>query len=75
MLEDFLFVSHPYHRYYLFSTGTTLKARYYNTRKEAEIVMNQYCKKHNITVECTEYDEHERKYSNHHGVRFYINRV
>jgi hypothetical protein len=51
MFEDFLFVSHPYHKYYLFSTGTTLKAHYYNTRKEAETVMNQYCKKHNITVE------------------------
>ena len=75
MFEDLLFNSQPYHKYYLFSTGTTLKGKYYNTRKEAEIAMHNYCIKHNITVECTEYDKHERKYSNHHGIRFYINRV
>ena len=63
------------HQYYLFSTGTTLKNGYYNTRKDAEIAMNQYCVKHSIVVECTEYDKHERKYSNHAGIRFYINRV
>ena len=63
------------HQYYLFSTGTTLKNGYYNTRREAEIAMNTYCAKHNIRVECTEQDKHERKYSNHSGVRFYINRV
>ena len=63
------------HQYYLFSTGTSLKNGYYNTRKDAEIAMNQYCMKHGIVVECTEYDKHERKYSNHAGIRFYINRV
>ena len=75
MFEDLLFDSQPYHKYYLFSTGTTLKGKYYNTRKEAEIAMQNYCISHNIIVECTEYDKHERKYSNHNGVRFYINRV
>ena len=75
MLETFLNPSQSYHKYYLFSTGTTLKPSYYNTRRAAEIAMHEYCGKHNITVECTEYDKHERKYSNHHGVRFYINRV
>ncbi len=63
------------HRYYLYSTGTTLKAKYYTTRKEAEIAMHEYCSKNSIQVECTEQDKHERKYTNHHGVRFYINRV
>ena len=54
------------HSYYVFSTGTEL----------AEIEMHKYCKKHNITgLECTECDKHERKYSNHKGVRFYINRI
>lgn len=63
------------HQYYLYSTGTTLKDEYFNTRKEAEIAMNEYCAKHGITIECTECDKHERKYSNHDGVRFYINRI
>ena len=40
MFEDLLFDSQPYHKYYLFSTGTTLKGKYYNTRKEAEIAMH-----------------------------------
>ena len=75
MFEDLLINTQHSHKYYLFSTGTNLKARYYDTRKEAEIAMNMYCRKHNITVECTEYDKHERKYSDHHGIRFYINRV
>lgn len=63
------------HRYYLFSTGTDLKARYFDTRKEALNAMYKYCEKHNIKVELTEDDRHEKKYSNHNGVRFYINRV
>ena len=75
MFEDLLITTQLSHKYYLFSTGTKLKAKYFDTRKEAEIAMNQYCMNHNITVECTECDKHERKYSDHHGVRFYINRV
>lgn len=63
------------HQYYLFSTGTRLKSKFYNTRRDAEIAMNQYCVKHGIKIECTEWDKHERKYSNHNGVRFYINRI
>ena len=63
------------HQYYLSSTGTTLKDKAYNTRREAEIAMNQYCASKGIKVECTECDKHERKYSNHNGVRFYINRI
>ena len=75
MFEDLLINSQPCYKYYLFSTGTAFKGKYYNTRKEAEIAMYSYCKSHNIVIECTEYDKHERKYSNHHGIRFYINRV
>ena len=63
------------HQYYLSSSGTTLKDKVYNTRKDAERAMNQYCAKNGIRVECTECDKHERKYSNHNGVRFYINRI
>lgn len=63
------------HKYYLFSTGTNLKGKYFNTRKEATAYMSAYCAKHNIIVEITEDDKHEKKYSNHKGVRFYINRV
>ena len=75
MFEDLLITAQPIHKYYLFSTGTTLKNRYFDTRKAAEIAMYDYCRKYNIVVECTEYDKHMRKYSNHNGVRFYINRV
>lgn len=72
-----LFDSNPIksHQYYLFSTGTTMKNGYYETRRDAEIAMHNYCNKNGIHVECTEYDKHERKYSDHNGVRFYINRV
>lgn len=63
------------HTYYLFSTGTQLKEGYFRSRKAAEIAMNTYCAKNGIEVECTERDRHERKYSNHKGVRFYINRI
>lgn len=63
------------HRYYLFSTGTHMKSGYYATRQEALNAMYQYCQKHNIKLECTEDDKHEKKFSNHNGVRFYINRI
>ena len=63
------------HEYYVYSTGTDCKNRYFSTRKEAEIYMNNYAAKHGIQLECTEFDKHERKYSNHNGVRFYINRI
>jgi len=63
------------HRYYLFSTGTKLKAKYYETRHAAEEAMYAYCNKYGIKIECSEYDKHERKYTNHNGIRFYINRV
>ena len=75
MFEDLWINARPSYRYYLFSTGTGLKGKYYATRRDAEIAMYTYCRRHNITVECTEYDKHERKYSNHNGIRFYINRV
>lgn len=63
------------HYYYVFSTGTNLKDKYFRTRQDAENYMNDYCYRHNIRLECTECDKHERKYSNHNGIRFYINRV
>lgn len=63
------------HQYYLHSTGTGLNDKTFNSRLDAEIYMNQFCIKNNIKIECTEYDKHERKYSNHNGVRFYINRI
>lgn len=63
------------HQYYLHSTGTGLKDKTFGSRLDAEIYMNQFCLKNNIHIECTECDKHERKYSNHNGVRFYINRI
>lgn len=63
------------HCYYVFSTGTDFKAKNYPSRKEAEAAMLGFCAKKGIRIECTEMDKHERKYSNHRGVRFYINRI
>lgn len=63
------------HQYYMHSTGTGLKDQTFNTRLDAEICMHNYCNQHGIHIECTEYDKHERKYSDHNGVRFYINRI
>ena len=64
------------HTYYVFSTGTNFKPVTKSRRLLAEIEMHKYCKKHNITgLECTECDTHERNYSTHKGVRFYINRI
>ena len=63
------------HTYYLHSTGTQLKDKTFPTRLDAEIYMHNYCNRYDIKVECTECDKHERKYSNHNGVRFYINRI
>ena len=63
------------HQYYVFSSGTSLKPSTFNTRKDAEAYMNEYCAINRIKVECTECDKHQRKYSNHKGVRFYINRI
>lgn len=63
------------YRYYLFSTGTNLKGRYYATRSEAEEAMYEYCNDNGIKIECSECDKHERKYTNHKGIRFYINRA
>lgn len=63
------------HSYYVFSSGTGFKAREFGTRKEAEGAMESYCSARGISVECVECDRHERKYSDHKGARFYINRV
>lgn len=63
------------HHYYLFSTGTKMKGKYFNTRSDAEEAMYKYCNDNGIHIECSEYDKHERKYTNHNGIRFYINRV
>lgn len=63
------------HQYLLHSDGTTLKDKVYNSRLEANIAMNSYCSAHGIVVECTEDNKHSKKYSNHRGVRFYINRI
>ena len=76
LLLSGLTLSDNKHKYVLFSSGTTIKkSKTFNTRLDAEIFMNNYCLKNGIVVECTEYDKHERKYSNHHGVKFYINRI
>lgn len=63
------------HRYYVHSTGTGLRDKSFNTRREAEVYMQNYCAAAGITLECTELDRHERKYSDHNGTRFYINRI
>lgn len=63
------------HCYYLYSSGTGMSPKCYETRHEAEIAMYEFCSRNNISVECTECDKHERKYSNHNGIRFYINRI
>lgn len=63
------------HSYYLFSTGTNFKGKTFSSRAEAESFMKAYCAKNNISIELTEDDKHEKKYSDHKGVRFYINRV
>lgn len=76
MYIDYFFESSTSHTYILSVSGLKVKDRYFKTRREAEIAMHNICKKFGIkNVECTEQDKHERKYSNHNGVRFYINRV
>lgn len=64
-----------FHQYYVFASGTNLKPKYFNSRREATAYVYAYCTKHNIDIECTEQDKHEYKYSDHNGIRFYINRV
>ena len=65
-----------FHQYYVFATGVKCVSETFETRREAEIYMWKICSKNNISgLECTEYDKHERKYSNHNGVKFYINRI
>ena len=65
----------PVHRYLLSATGLNVKDKVFNTRKEAEVAMHELCSKYNLQIECSEYDKHYRKYTNHNGVRFYINRI
>lgn len=74
MLTNYLFTPN-YFKYYLFSTGTKLKNKYYNNQRDALDAMYKYCYKNNIELECTEDDIFGKKYSNHKGVRFYINKV
>lgn len=63
------------HKYFMFVEGLKIPSRLFDTRLEAEICMHLICQHKHITVDCVEYDKHERKYSNHNGIRFYINRV
>lgn len=65
----------PNHKYYVCASGINFKAKSFKTRLDAEIAMREFCSRHNITLECVEFDKHERKYSNHSGIRFYINRI
>ena len=64
------------HTYYLSSMGDAAAPRgTYNTRKEAEIAMTNYCQAHDIVVECVEDDKHSKLYSDHLGISFCINRL
>ena len=64
------------HSYYLFSSGAVKAPKgTYPTRLSAELAMRDFCVKNNLEVECTENDKHCKKYSNHAGIRFYINRI
>lgn len=64
------------HKYFLFATGIkNFKEKTLETRKDAEAYMQKICSENGIRVECTEDDKHYKKYSNHAGVRFYINRI
>jgi len=63
------------HKYILCCTGTKFKDKVFGTRLDAEIAMYGYCAKHGIRIECSECNKHERKYTNHNGIRFYINRI
>lgn len=65
------------HRYFVYATGIkNFKPRCYDSRVAAESYMHAVCKKYNITnLECYERDRHERAYTNHSGIRFYINRI
>lgn len=69
------FVLPKTHHYSVFATGIKCRARMFDTRVEAEEYMWKVCNKYGVHVECSECDKHERKYSNHNGVRFYINRI
>jgi len=62
-------------KYYLFSTGTTFKAETYATFSDAERAMHAFCNPRGIKLECTERDEFGSKFTNHKGIRFYLNRV
>ena len=75
MLGFTLYGTNVPHEYYVYADGVDCKPAYFLTRKEAEIYMNNYASSHSIQLECTECDKHERKYSNHKGDRFYINRI
>ena len=51
------------HTYYLSSMGDVAAPKgTYNTRKEAEIAMTNYCQAHDIVVECVEDDKHSKLY-------------
>jgi len=75
-MELGLFNNFNRHNYYVTATGINCKSKTFDTRKAAEAYMWLCCSKAKVFgLECTECDKHERKYSNHKGVRFYINRV
>lgn len=63
------------HKYLLFIEGLPIRSRVFDTRLDAEIFMHRICKQKNLIIESTEVDKHEYKYSNHQGIRFYINRI
>jgi len=62
-------------RYYLFSTGTKFKARFFDSKQDALNAMYKYCDKYGIHLEVSEDDVFGVKYTNHAGCRFYLNKV
>lgn len=63
------------HQYYVSSNDKSFQEGYFNTRKNAEAEMHNFCAERGITVDCVECDKHERRYSSDNGIEFCINRV
>lgn len=70
------------HAYYVYATGDfnfkKFKPKSFYSRREAEIYMQEVCYKNKLdpqAFECSECDKHEKKYTDHAGHRFYINRI
>ena len=64
-----------FHKYCLSCNGARMRSRVFNSRREANIAMYEFCAANGIKVECVDDSKHDKLYSDNEGITFCISRI